>query len=783
MGKSIATRLIALLTLSAALIIGTGMLLDYRVSREEILQRLSEQAVVETEVVVRDMENWLNGIEATTRLMARILEQREYSRNGLKDMLRDVVANNDEIFGAAIALNPDLASGGRPFAPYYYSRDGQVHFTDLANRQARYTEQPWFTVPLERGEALWSEPYFDTGGGEVNMTTFSVPVYRVDSEGRRQIYGVVTADVTLDALHAVLQQLHLGASSYGLLFSREGMVMSTGSGRSIMQHYTDLHYKGLDLDSWRRIFQRALQGQTSTMDFPCPESEDRCTIRLGQLQTTGWPIGVSFRQQEVLSPLHTYTLKTLAISAVTLLLLALVVYLLTSRLTRPLQELTRATEQIARGNLDTPLPKAQGEDEVARLVESFSTMNRSLKGYIDDLAAATASRSRIEGELAAAREIQMSMLPGDGDILLTEPGFELWARVTPARTVGGDLYTLFRQGEQFYFAVGDVSDKGVPAALFMARAISLIQQLSLTMSSPERTMAELNNALERNNQNCMFVTLFLGVLNLRDGALRFASAGHTAPSLLRDGSVQVVAQDTGPALGLAADQDYPGNTLQLLPGDRLAVYTDGIDEAFSPEEEMFGTARFNAELLAQAQSPVAQAGAAVFDAVAEHAGTRAQSDDITLLLVQYAGGDEPMSSESFHLGSALTTRVQQWLQDVMRGWDLPSTLITELCLVAEEIASNTQKYAGLSAEDRLELMLILRDNALVLKARDRGVAFNPLSEGKRAPLGADIDAAEIGGLGVHLIVQLTDRQRYRRDGEYNILRVERDLPDQSGQQP
>lgn len=142
-----------------------------------------------------------------------------------------------------------------------------------------------------------------------------------------------------------------------------------------------------------------------------------------------------------------------------------------------------------------------------------------------------------------------------------------------------------------------------------------------------------------------------------------------------------------------------------------------------------------------------------------------------------------MSSESFHLGSALTTRVQQWLQDVLRGWDLPSALITELCLVAEEIASNTQKYAGLSAEDRLELMLILRGNALVLKARDRGVAFNPLSEGKRAPLGADIDAAEIGGLGVHLIVQLTDRQRYRRDGEYNILRVERDLPDQSGQQP
>ncbi|PLW70992.1 SpoIIE family protein phosphatase [Pseudohalioglobus lutimaris] len=776
MSNSISTRLITVLTAAAALIISAGMLLDYRVSREEILQRLTEQAVAETRVVISDMESWLNSVEATTRLLASILEQRQYSEAGLQQMLRDVVSNNNQIFGAAIAVIPGSAEGNEGFAPYFYVRDGQIHFADLTSDQASYTEQAWFTEPLSRREAVWSEPYFDKGGGEVNMTTFSVPVYRKDETGASYPYAVVTADVTLAAINTAMQQLHLGASSYGLLFSRKGILMSSRSGQNVMKHYSELHFKGLDLDGWRLMFQRALRGETSTRDFPCADNSGRCTIRLGRLGITGWPVGVGYHQNEVLSPLHHFELKTAAISAITLLLVVLAVYALISRLTRPLSELTRATEDMARGNLDTPLPRASGEDEVARLVRSFSSMNRDLKSYIADLESVTASRSRLEGELAAARDIQMSMLPEGGEALLNVENITLWAKVAPARTVGGDLYTYYRDGDQLFLAVGDVSDKGVPAALFMARAISLIQQLAGTATPPHQAMTELNNALERDNHSCMFVTLFLGVLDLRTGRLRFASAGHTAPALLREGGVSVQNQATGPALGLVPDQLYPDNSLQLQNGDRLAIYTDGIDEAFNERAEMFGSERFNRALLASAHLSTAQAGQSLFTAVTDFAGKQPQSDDITLMLLDYAWPAAASATGRFTLGDTLTGHVHGWMEPVLADWELAETFKTELTLVAEEIVSNIQKYAGLADDAHIELLMERHHDKLVLEVRDPGLAFNPLREARRSTLGEDIESAEIGGLGVHLITQFTDRQHYHHEDGINVLRVEKDRP-------
>ena len=161
-----------------------------------------------------------------------------------------------------------------------------------------------------------------------------------------------------------------------------------------------------------------------------------------------------------------------------LLCLSLAVYTITRRLTRPLTALAQASDDVARGELNTPLPATRGDDEIARLVRSFTAMKKDLKSYIADLETATASRSRLEGELAAAREIQMSMLPGGGEASVQSNDYELWARVRPAKSVGGDLYSSNRSGRRLFIAVGDVADKGGPAARCMAGAISLIQQLT-----------------------------------------------------------------------------------------------------------------------------------------------------------------------------------------------------------------------------------------------------------------------------------------------------------------
>jgi sigma-B regulation protein RsbU (phosphoserine phosphatase) len=778
MNTSITSKLIVVLTLCLAAILALGMTIDYLFSRDEILERVRLESAETVNNVVSELEQWLHGVEGDTLFLARVLEQREYSREGLNQLLRDIVTHNEEIFGAAIALNPELTDKPQGFAPYFYHRKGAINFTDFADKNQKYWEHAWYSDAAISGKPIWVEPYFDEDGGEVLMTTFSVPVYHFGPGGNRSLYAVVTADVALTELHRYLQQLHLGENGYGVLISKAGIVLSTARPDSIMHHYLDVMSTPTDSDTWKRSFNAALAGETLVFPIECPARFGKCNARLSTLKATGWPVGFIYSQDEVLAPLREYETKTAIVGLGTLLLMALTVGIVSRRLTGPLVALARASDTIATGDLNAPLPRVNGKDEVARLVQSFGAMKRDLKSYISDLEIATAGKARLEGELAAATQIQMSMLPQGGEALEESDSYSLWAKVRPAKSVGGDLYTFYQCDENnLYLAVGDVSDKGVPAALFMAKAISHIKQYEEAFGSPPEGMALLNNALEEGNDNCMFVTLFFGVLDLQTLELRFSSAGHTAPSLLRDGVTTVVSQDTGPALGLIADMSYPENTLSLAPGDRLAIYTDGIDEAFNGRAEMFGFERMNTQLQASSKEKITAAGTGIFRCVDDFAGDTPQSDDITLMLLDIPGQPPNVqkTSRSFDCDSSAFGAVAAWLEEVFQQMPVDDAACIELTLVSEEILTNIHKYAELPAGTLIEVSIGIDANHITLEFSDEGIAFNPFLDGHRAILGEDIESAEIGGLGVHLITQLTDGQSYQRINGRNLLTVEKFL--------
>jgi sigma-B regulation protein RsbU (phosphoserine phosphatase) len=542
-----------------------------------------------------------------------------------------------------------------------------------------------------------------------------------------------------------------------------------------MRHFSATAAGQADPEGWQRMFDTAIGGAVTTQRLPCESAPGQCVFRLETLQPTGWPVGVVYSEHEILSPLRDFQFKTVAIGLFTLLLMALAVVLVSRRLTRPLVALAAASDSIARGELDLTLPAARGDDEVARLIKSFAAMTSDLKTYIADLESATARRSRLEGELSAARDIQMAMLPGQGEASERDETFSLWARVRPARSVGGDLYNYQRRGNRLFIAVGDVSDKGAPAALFMARAMGLIQQLAATASDPAAAMGALNNALEQGNDNCMFITLFLGVVDLQTRELRFASAGHTAPIMLRDGAANAIAQQQGPALGLVAELEYPGNYLTLQNADRLAIFTDGIDEAFNDSDEMYGMERFKQSLAACADKPVAAAGPLLLEAIDRFAADKPQSDDIALMLLDLgaaagAGTHASIGTErEFPLASGVTGRVHSWLEQTLAR--LAPAPRQDLLLVAEEMVSNIAKYAGLPPQAAISLRVTADPRQVAIEVRDAGSAFDPLREARRAALGELTENASVGGLGMHLITSLTDKQSYRREGGCNILEV------------
>ena len=776
MTKSITSKLIVLLTVCLTVILSAGMAIDYQLSREQILARLQLESTDTVNGVVTDLDNWLDGVEGSTLFLGRILEQREYTLPGLKQMLRDIVEKNDDVYGAAIALDPAQVEDSDGFAAYYYYKDGLLTYANLVEGEDRYWHRAWYSDAVAAGKAVWIEPYMDYGGAEVLMTTFSVPIYRTDAAGSHFLYGVVTADVALEELHQYIQRLRLGKSGFGILLSRQGIILSSKIPETIMQHHLEAAKNALNAETWKELFAGVVGGQVMSRHLECPQIPGMCMIRLSALESTGWPVGVIYSEDELLAPLRAFQIRTALLGLAILVVMALVVALISRRLTQPLTALAQVTDQIAQGKLDVPLPRVQGEDEVARLIRAFAAMKRNLRTYIDDLEAATAARSRHDGELAAAKEIQMAMLPQDGEALEKMPAYSLWATVRPAKAVGGDLYTYYStSGDQLFIAVGDVSDKGVPAALFMAKTISHIQQYSEAFIEPARGMALLNNALESGNSNCMFVTLFFGVLDLPSGELRFASAGHTPPSLVRDGTSGPITQESGPALGLAPDLEFPENRVQLQAGDRLAIYTDGIDEAFNNDAEMFTCERLDRELERHRGENIAEAGNNIIAAIDEFAGATPQSDDISLMLIDLhqEGRADPatQASKSFAQGPLLASRFDDWVRQELRKHTEDEVLIMELTLVSEEIVTNIDKYSKLTGNSEIEVSLAVGASEIRLEFTDEGIAFNPLEQAQSAVLGADIESAEIGGLGVHLIKELTDTQQYHRREGRNILRI------------
>ena len=782
--RKLAVRLAVWIAGCSLLIYSVAVYLDYALSKHHIVEKSELQATQTVSSAVADLTAALAGVQRSTDLFAQILSATRPPREEITRLLRDIVAARDDIYGATIALEPTKE---RPagFAPYFFHHHNEVRYADLAAPEYQFTTKDWYTEPRRLRRAVWSEPYYDEGGGDVLMTTYSVPLLSAGSGGRH-FRGVVTADITLERLQAYLGRIRLGTTGYAALLSREGRLLSHPDSRLLMKPMSEAVPRLESDPAWQEALARALQGETGTARVHCPHAAGECLYAYSPLGETGWPIAVLYPEQEMLSDLRVHSVKVAAISAVGMVLLVLAVTLVSRTVTRPLVALSAASDRLGQGDLDVALPPVEAEDEVGHLIQTFRKMQARLKDFIARLETETARRNRLQGELDAAHQIQMEMLPQQGDGFLSGSGYQLWARLVPAKAIGGDLYTWLDVGRgSLLIVVGDVSDKGVPAALFMARTITLLQEYAIVSPDPSKILERLNATLVENNDACMFATLFCGLLEPQLGLLHFASGGHTPPMLLRDGKAAPIAQDHGPALGVSEGAKYPANRLTLRSGDVLALYTDGIDEAFNPNDEMFGHDRLAVTLVEHATRDVRASGEMVLDAVKNFAGVTPQSDDITIVLLKWEGTPSLLakmqpSSASSRQVPARAVELQLlsgWIEEWLGEHEIASAeLVSDLRLIAEEVFLNIVSHSGLSEQDSVKVVLARDDSRIALEFVDRGRPWNPLDQAPEVKLGQSIEDASIGGLGVFLVHKLTDERLYRREDGANRFCVVRNLP-------
>jgi sigma-B regulation protein RsbU (phosphoserine phosphatase) len=626
--RSLTIRLIVWTLAAVGAVYVATVYVSNGLARRMAIAAAEREAVNETEAAVSHVDDVLHSIEERTLALGEALSVLTPGRDDADRLLRRFVEGNRDVHGGAIAWVPG-PRGERRALYYHHAPDGsgRLEPEDLASGAYRYWEREWFRQPLAAGRPLWTEPYQDTGGGEAWMVTFGVPFGAAGGAPA----GVVTADVRLQRLDSIVGEIELGRRGFGVLVSRSGHVVAASE--RVDHSATVLEQARPEARVWLEpVLRKVLAGEPG---FARVEREGR-PFRLAYrpVRRAGWTLATLYPEEELLAGVSRMRVVQASLGLAGLALLALVVVVLSRRLTRPLSGLAASAETIARGDLDAPLPPVESRDEVGALARAFHHMRDSLKEHIRNLQETTAAKERLEGELRAARRIQAAMLPAPAAGGPDE-GYELGATLVPARAVGGDLFDHFRDGSRVFFLVGDVSGKGIAAALFMARAKTVFETEASREADPGALLARVNRSLCRENEAGMFVTAVAGVLDLASGELTFALAGHDPPVLVPAAAPPTaVSADGGRVLGLVEVSDFPVNRLRLSAGDAVLLYTDGVSEAQDTSGGFFGVERIVATAgpLRQAAAPALTGG--LLGAVRAFAGEAPQSDDITILTLR-----------------------------------------------------------------------------------------------------------------------------------------------------
>jgi len=392
-----------------------------------------------------------------------------------------------------------------------------------------------------------------------------------------------------------------------------------------------------------------------------------------------------------------------------------------------------------------------------------------------------AVRELLESELRVAREIQRGLVPRNF-AALGGAAAECFACLEPARAVGGDLYDVFRIDDRHLcFVVGDVSGKGIPAALFMVMTITLIRSLARLSGRPDEILARVNDALAADNPSSMFVTLLCAVLDVETGRLTCASGGHLSPMLARPGGEpRPVVTSEGTLVGVQPGLAFPATDVELAPGDLLVAFTDGVTEAMSPDGALFGEGRLRALLGGLGDISPAAAVNALLAGVRAFAASAEQADDIAILAVRYAGpGGRPAATADLILDLRATfeevVRAATAVRELCEVRGVPREPTDDLILGLDEMLANivTYGYPGNPA-GAIAVRVVITEDALRLDISDRAPAFNPL-EAAAPDLDAPLDTRPVGGLGVHLARSVMDTMEYAREDGENRLRLVRRL--------
>ena len=709
-----------LLVFVAALTLEATSLVQSYFSRKGLEAEASNRAVAQIEATHNKIMDVINQAEAAVRNSVWIAQWSLTRPDSLHRVCERIVEGNPVIVGSTVALVPGYDSQHPLFAPYCCREADTLTTLSLASPEYDYPSKEWFVKPIECGKGYWSEPYVDTGGGEILMTTYSVPIQ--DPNG--QTAAVLTGDISLEWLTGMMGNIKIYPHATSLMISREGKWMMNHQ-MKLVTDQTIIEVVDLirDQEDFKKLERAMLSGESGNILISYKKLKRY--VYYAPVERTGWSMCIIIPDEDIFGGVRK---NNLLVAIMQLLGLAMLILILRT---------------------------------IVRNQNKYRELNER--------------KRMMENELHIASNIQMSMVPKVFPPYPERTDLDMAADIVPAKEIGGDMYDYFMRDNKLIFCIGDVSGKGIPAALVMAVTRSIFRTMAAHQDSPSAIVTGMNNSLSDMNENNMFVTFFCGVLDMETGHIKYCNAGHNPPMILTD-TIKAIPVKPNLPLGVAMGITFEEQETDLNYDDALFLYTDGLSEAENLEHEQFGMERIEAALHGHKKSELHLKN--MQNEVEKFVGNAPQSDDLTMLFIHYLGGGrQPAANHRLTLANEVgeISKLALFIESIAEEYNLDGSLVAGINLALEEAVTNVILYAY--PEDTLGHVEICADkqgDALTFVVADKGKPFDPtLAPPVDITLGAE--ERRIGGLGIHLVRTIMDSVKYARENDMNILTMTKNI--------
>ena len=623
--KGISFRLNTHITSLAILIITIIVYINYHFSNALIIGKIEDGAINQSNLVISRISRITVGTEEIAKNVSHQALY-YYKNNDLDFLLRQVLKSNTILERIYVELIDNHRNRILKF-----SSDEPDHL--ICNPDSINDEQDIYNLKIGNPSlnyGFWTDPFYFQNDTTHLLVSYQMPIY---NPATKEITGIVSCEVSLNKIRQLLSEIIIGENGYAFIIDKKGNYLTHPQidwiwNKNLFKKPSAIFKDGIvDIESKIKSGGRGVGHGISQYKI-----NQKAWFYFAPLSNANWMIIIVFPEKELYKEINVVYQKIILVSGVGIFLLFLLNMLIFRRVLDPLVRITDAIQRFT----SIPGTKRKSKDEIKLLAESLEDWQAKYGILINDQYRTARDKIKFEKDLKSAQEIQLNIVPTGKPTFQEHPEIDLYAILKPAETIGGDLYDyFFIDKNHLLITIGDVSGKGIPASLFMAIASTLIKSNAKILSSKD-IVSRVNKELSERNSNQYFVTLFLGILDLRSGILDYCNAAHNYPYILHvDGTFKTLSKSHGLPLGIYKEKTYKSSSIDLQFGDMLILYTDGVINASDTNKQHYGIEKLEKNIQNLNNLTSEEVVNRLLRSIIIFEGDNRQADDISLLALRY----------------------------------------------------------------------------------------------------------------------------------------------------